>query len=120
MFYKLALTLAVIGLSQAAFAVPRNMYLASPTKIEVVKKQVKLTFELPCTNEYPNEWAGNLISVSDDEGDLVQGLGVVLSKESCEPGPLKNYVFTYSLKEAGLSLEDLKAGASFAPIDLAN
>lgn len=115
---KKLMSLAALLVSVQAFAVPRDLYLASPKKIEVVGSKVKLTFDLKCSNESPDEWAGNLVAVSDDEGDMVMGLGVVLSESSCVEGPVKEFVFTYSLKKAGLTAEDLENGASFEPISL--
>ena len=102
-----------------ASAVPQSMYLASPKKIEVLGKKVALTFALPCSNDAPDEWAGNLIAVSDDDGDMVVGLGVALSKDSCKAGPIKEFTFKYQLSKTGLTKSDLKSGASFEPIDLA-
>jgi hypothetical protein len=109
------------GVGDIASAVPHEMYLASPKKIKVVGEIVKLTFELPCSNKNPDEWAGNLIAVSNDSGDRAMALGVVLSKDSCEAGPVKNFTFTYPLAKTGLTAEDLteESGGSFEPIDIA-
>ena len=115
--------LVLIGFSlcicSLASAVPRNMYLASPKKIEVSGNQVALTFDLGCSNDAPDEWAGNLIAVSDDEGDMVVALGIALSKDSCKAGPVKKFTFKYPLSQTGLKKSDLQNGASFEPLDLA-
>lgn len=116
---KFVLSLCVFGFSVSALAVPRGVYLASPKAISVSGGQVNLSFELPCKNTYPDEWAGNLVAVSDDEGDMTIGLGVVLSKDSCAAGPIKTFIFTYDLEQTGASQVDLKNGVTFVPIDLA-
>ena len=116
---KIILSLCILTTSLTAFAVPRGMYLASPKKIEVVGGKVKLTLSLNCKNESPDEWAGSLVAVSDDEGDMAVGLGVVLAKSSCEASAkARDYVLTFDLKQTGLSAADLKGGASLEPMEL--
>jgi hypothetical protein len=113
-------TLVVLFCSNLAHAVPRGVYIAAPQGIRVTgQNQVTLSFRLPCSNSSPDEWAGNLVAVSDDEGDMVVGLGVVLARSSCTPGPYREFRFTYPLSETGLSLTDLRNGASLRPIDRA-
>ena len=104
--------------STVAMAVPRGVYLASPEKVEVVGEKMVLTFKLPCQNEAPNEWAGSLVAVSDDEGDLAIGVGVALAKKSCVSGPAKEFKFQYDLKELGISSKDIKSGTVIEPITL--
>jgi hypothetical protein len=116
---KIILAIGVFGFSLAALAVPRQMYLASPSKIAVSGKNVNLTLQLACQNVNVDESAGNLVAVHDDEGDNAVALGVVLSKSNCMPGELKSVVLTYDLKQTGLSAEDLKNGATLIPMDLA-
>lgn len=116
---RLLAVLCILGFSLSAIAVPKNLYLVSPKSITVSGNKLELAFELSCKNEHPNEWAGNLVAVSDDEGDMTVAVGVVLSKDSCKVGPKKTFVFVYDLKEANLSTEDLKNGVNFAPIDIA-
>lgn len=103
----------------AAYAVPTQIYLAAPNKIEVVGERLKLTFKLPCKNEYPDEWAGQLVSASDDEGDMVISLGVTLSKDSCKKGPLKEFVFEYRVSQIGIQASELENGITLEPMDLA-
>ncbi|MES2802738.1 MAG: hypothetical protein V4654_09625 [Bdellovibrionota bacterium] len=102
-----------------AYAVPTQIYLAAPNKIEVIGERLKLTFKLPCKNKYPDEWAGQLVSASDDEGDMVISLGVTLSKGSCQKGPRKKFVFEYRLSEIGIQASELENGITFEPMDLA-
>jgi hypothetical protein len=115
----LMIALSVLFVSATAFAVPAGLYLAAPKKIEISGNSVNLFFDLACSNSAPEEWAGNLVAVSDDEGDLVVGLGVVLAKSSCKAGPQKEFVFEFALKETGLTPSDLKNGATFEPVNLA-
>lgn len=116
---KIIMIILLSSLSSVTLAVPRNLFLASPKKITVVGKSVKLTFELPCKNEYPDEFTGNLVAVSDDEGDMSMALGVVLSHDRCEAGPMKDFALEYTLEATGLSSKDLENGATFEPIDIA-
>ncbi len=116
---KLTLIGLILSFCTVAYAVPRNMYLASPKKIQVIGKQVFLTFDLECSNEFPDEWAGNLIAVSDDEGDMSIALGIALSKESCQAGPAKEFTYKYSLSKTGMRQSDLKNGATFEPLNIA-
>lgn len=106
-------------LSSTAMAVPRGIYLAAPKKIEVVGEKLRLMFYLNCANENPDEWTGQLIAVSDDEGDYVVGLGVALSKDMCLPGPKKKFVFEYTLAQAGLTKAALTDGTTFEPLNIA-
>lgn len=117
---KNLIILACTLMSVSAFAVPRGLYLASPKTIVVDRSNVKLYFELKCKNEYPDEWAGNLVAVSDDEGDMSIALGVVLARSSCDPGPAKEFVFTYALREAKVTLDDIKHDVQLVPIDIEN
>ena len=110
----------VLMLSLSVFAVPRGLYLASPRAVVVDRNNVKLYFDLPCKNEFPDEWAGNIVAVSDDEGDRSIALGVVLAKSSCDVGPYKQFVFTYSLREVGITTDDIKHDVTLQPIDLDN
>lgn len=103
-----------------ALAVPRGLYIAAPHKIKVVGNKVQLTLKLACKNEYPDEWAGNLVAVSDDEGDMAIALGVVLSQDSCDAGPKKNFVFEYDLKQTGVTASDLANGVTLEPVDVAH
>lgn len=113
---KTLLSFVIMATALNAVAVPRSPYIVSPSKIEVSGEKLLLTLDLKCKNESPNEWAGNLIALSDDSGDLVMGLAVVLAKSDCGPGPQKKFVLTYSLKDAGLSALDLKNGVTLEPL----
>jgi hypothetical protein len=104
---------ALLMTSNLVFAVPRGNYLASPKKIEVRGDSVRLSFDLPCSNGHPEENAGNLIVLSDDEGDFAKALGVVLAKSSCEEGPLKTFVLKYPLRRTGLTQAALAQGEVF-------
>ena len=110
----------VLMLSLSVFAVPRGLYLASPKATIVDGSKVKLYFDLACKNASPDEFAGNLVAVSDDEGDMAVGLGVVLAKSSCVAGPKRQFIFTYDLKDAGLTIDDIKHDVTVQPIDLNN
>lgn len=119
---KIILAFLLVCVSSVGFAVPRGIYLASPKKIEVVGEKLKLTFDLACRDEQPpDEFTGQLVAVSDDEGDRVVGVGVVLSKSRCKAGPVKEFTFEYYLKETGVSSEDLQnEGVTLEPIDIDN
>jgi hypothetical protein len=119
---NLLLIVSVVMFCLSAFAVPRGLYLASPKAIVVdgPANSVKLYFDLACKNEFPDEWAGNLVAVSDDEGDMSVALGVVLAKSSCDAGPKKQFIFTYPLKATGVTLDDIKHDVTFEPVDLKN
>lgn len=108
-----------IFLASNAWAVPHNVYLASPKRIEVIGNKVALSFDLKCKNEDPDNWAGHLINVFDDSGDLEVGLAIVLSKDVCKPGPLKEFTFRYPLTRTGVTAEDLNRGVTLVPMHLA-
>jgi len=116
---KILLAIIILAFSSISLAVPRGVYLAAPKKIEVIGTKVKLLFNLSCKNKNPDEWAGNLISLYDDEGDMAVGLGVVFSKSSCDPGPLREYSFEYNLKEIGFTANDIANGTTLIPLNLA-
>jgi hypothetical protein len=125
-FLALALTiLPTIFSSTNALAVPGRLYVASPKKIEVVGGKVRLHYRLPCRNDHPDEWAGTLVAVWDDEGDQMIALGTVLAQSSCDPGPLKSFVFDYPvakvISESGMdgyiTPENIESGM-FEPVDV--
>lgn len=90
---------AMMMASVTASAIPRDLYLASPTKIEVDEDRLTLTLSLPCKNQWADEWAGNLVVNSDDEGDMALSLAVVLSLDSCERSAKQDFKLVYSLKK---------------------
>lgn len=105
---KLILSFLVMTIFSAiAGAVPRGVYLASPEKITVKGNTIELLVRLACKNEFPDEWAGQLVIVSDDEGDRAYGVGVILSESSCERGPKKLFSMKYDLLKQGLIPSDL-------------
>ncbi len=111
-------------LSFSANAVPRGIYLASPKKIQATPdNKVNLYLDLNCKNEFPDEWAGQLISTADDEGDMAFALAIVLSESSCDKGPKKQYTFTYELSQVSKNLtykDIIEKQISLVPADIRN
>ena len=51
---------------------------------------------------------------------MAVALGVVLAESACDAGPMRKFIFTYPLKDAGVTLDDIKHDVKLAQIDLKN
>src|SRR4051812_21812983 len=104
------LSLAILVTGMRASAVPRGVYVASPKKIVVAGNRLGLIFDLHCKNTHPEDFAGQPIALSDDEGDQVIGVGLLLAKSKCEPGPAKEFTFDFPVSKFGFKMSDLLEG----------
>lgn len=120
---KKMILVTMMMMSVTASAVPRGLFLATPELIQVKGDKLTLTMNLPCQNENPDEWTGNLIHVWDDEGDAAIAFAVVLSTDECKFGPKRIFKFSYNIEnhfQDKSMIELIKSGdAELVPADLA-
>ena len=108
--------LLLLMITTFTYAVPRSMKLAAPSNIEVIGKELRLTFTLNCTSDWALDWS-RMVLTSDDEGDMAVAVGMVYSNQDCTSGDqLRDYHLTIDPLHYGYSMSEVEGG--FIPMDL--
>jgi hypothetical protein len=113
------LALCVLAFSTSAFAVPSDLKLIRPKKLDRVQgKKLKITFELPCSNDEATDWS-RVVMTNDDSGDMLGVVAMVVPMDGCKKGPPQDFTMVVNPEDHGYALGRGPVSNYFKPASLA-
>jgi len=97
------ITFSLLVFSANTFARPTGFYLVSPTKLVCSGDTLTISFVLPCSNRYADDW-GDVVFAADDSGDREVAVGIVAATSECKTSSkLKDFSRNVDLKSKGFN-----------------
>lgn len=100
--------LMICGVANAGLSKFKLFSPQTPENIQISDngKQITVSISLPCSNETALDWSVPAIS-SDDSGDQIAYVGVVVPLSKCQAGPLTKHTKTFDPTLYGYSTKDV-------------